>query len=129
MTHVVIFDKTKPKPAWVCNQGLKNTGSRKYWQRVWDAQPVYADPEKIRAIYKEAARLRKLGYDVVVDHIIPLRGEHVCGFHHEDNLQIIDRVLNAQISNHIYPGAPCEQYDMFGVPLILRKPPKQRELL
>ena len=58
------------------------------------ATPSWADYEKIKLIYRQAFEIRKLGRNVHVDHIIPLRGKNVCGLHVEGNLQIIDAVEN-----------------------------------
>ena len=120
-----VFDKSKPMPDWIRNN---NSQRAPYWRRLWDAQPVWADTDAIRAGYKEAARLRNLGYDVVVDHEMPLNGEFVCGLHVASNLKIIDRRLNGRKSNTTYPGQPYEQLDMFGLPAFCRPLPKQYSL-
>ena len=90
---------------------------------MWYAQPIWADTDAIRAIYKEAVRLRSLGRDVVVDHIIPLYGIDICGLHVPKNLQIITRKYNSQLSNYDWPGQPNEQLDMFGIPSFLKYGP------
>ena len=120
--HYCCFDKTKPKPKWLTVQGLACHTSWVYWNRLWDAQPVWADTDQIKRIYKRAARLRDEGFDAVVDHIIPLRGERICGFHIPENLQIITRPYNSQISNHSYPGCNHRQLDMFGIPSFMKRP-------
>lgn len=120
--HYSCFDKTKPKPKWLCTQGLSNDTSWRYWNRLWDAQPVWADTAQIRRIYERAAKLRDEGFDAVVDHRIPLHGERICGFHIPENLQIITRPYNSQISNHTYPGCLTLQRDMFGIPQLLKRP-------
>ena len=56
---------------------------------IKQATPLWANRDKILAIYKEA---ELLGYHV--DHVIPLRGKLVCGLHVEDNLQILSPTLN-----------------------------------
>jgi len=60
-----------------------------------------ADCPQVRAIYKEATRLRQQGLDVHVDHIIPLSkgGEHAWY-----NLRIIDAKVNLRKSNTM----PCK---------------------
>lgn len=52
------------------------------------------DLMQIKSIYYVAKR-----QSLVVDHIIPLRGKYVSGLHVPQNLQIIDRLSNAQKSN------------------------------
>jgi hypothetical protein len=60
------------------------------------ATPAWANLTVIEGFYKEAARLTKeTGIRHEVDHIIPLQGKFVCGFHCEDNLQILTRSENA----------------------------------
>lgn len=126
MTYTArVFDKSKPLPVWIANSVSRR---RDYWLRLWQAQPPWADTNAIRAVYKEAARLRGLGYDAEVHHIVPLNGEYVCGLHIAENLQIIDRQLNAQLSNQIYPGQPYKQSDFFGLPAFCRPLPKQYNL-
>jgi len=61
--------------------------------------PEWADLKAIQAVYVEARRRREAGEAVVVDHIIPLRGEVVSGLHVHTNLQIIDVVANRAKSN------------------------------
>jgi 5-methylcytosine-specific restriction endonuclease McrA len=54
------------------------------------ATPLWADLEKIKAVYAESERLSfDTGVRHHVDHIIPLRGESVCGLHVHWNLRAI----------------------------------------
>jgi predicted nucleic acid-binding Zn-ribbon protein len=53
------------------------------------ATPLWYDDTKVKAIYRQAERMRRAGFDVHVDHIIPLCGENVCGLHVHNNLRII----------------------------------------
>ncbi len=81
-----------------------------YYAALYKAWPKWANyPEQYRAIYKEAQRLRRLGYKVHVDHTIPLRSDLVCGLHVPWNLQIISETKNYTKANKWWPDAPFEQ--------------------
>lgn len=101
MTHSRHFDKSKPRPEWIDKQ--KTKGGRNYYATLWQAQPTWAETDLIVDIYLYAAELRGKGYNVVVDHIVPLRGNYVCGLHVHNNLQIIDVEENYAKSNHTWP--------------------------
>lgn len=76
-------------------------------QRVVDRNkrlrtPSWADRDAIAAIYKEARRMtRETGTRYHVDHIVPIQGENVCGFHIDYNLQILTEFENISKSNRI----------------------------
>lgn len=62
--------------------------------------PIWADVEKIKAVYAEAARLTaQTGIQHHVDHEIPLRGVLVSGLHVETNLRAIPAVDNMRKHN------------------------------
>tara|TARA_R110000868_G_scaffold135772_9_gene348378 strand:- start:355 stop:708 length:354 start_codon:yes stop_codon:yes gene_type:complete len=74
------------------------------------ATPSWADPHEIFAVYQEAAELRSQGFDVEVDHDLPLRGELVSGLHVAANLHIVSAAANRAKSNQ------CYELDAFPVP-------------
>jgi 5-methylcytosine-specific restriction endonuclease McrA len=64
------------------------------------ATPAWADLDKIKEFYVEAARLTaETGVVHVVDHIVPLRGKRVSGLHTHHNLQVITALENKMKSN------------------------------
>lgn len=66
------------------------------------AIPSWADLNKVKLIYKKAKELEKeTGIKYHVDHIIPLQGKNVCGFHAEINLQVITAKENLKKGNRI----------------------------
>ena len=70
--------------------------------RVARAKPYWADQWVICQAY-ELAKMRELATGIKwdVDHIVPLKSDHVCGLHNEFNLQVIPRIRNKQKSNKI----------------------------
>jgi len=72
--------------------------------------PAYADLEIIGIIYLEMSRRNKeCGYIAYhVDHIVPLNGELVSGFHVEANLRIITSEENTVKSNSFTPCSDSE---------------------
>jgi len=64
----------------------------------------WGDKAVIKRKYRTAKVMSNLGstkYEV--DHIIPLQGQLVSGFHHEDNLQILTAKDNHEKSNKFIP--------------------------
>jgi len=63
-------------------------------KRVRQATPSWADQQEIKHIYTLAQER-----GLVVDHIVPLKHELVCGLHVQDNLRCITPELNGWKSN------------------------------
>jgi hypothetical protein len=62
-------------------------------QSIKQQRPAWADMEKIKSIYLNCPE----GYHV--DHIVPLKGKTVCGFHVESNLQYLEARENMRKHN------------------------------
>lgn len=67
------------------------------------AIPMWANKEHIDSIYYLASINRKVGYDVQVDHIVPLQSKLVCGLHCESNLQLLQGSDNMTKGNRHWP--------------------------
>ena len=76
------------------------------------AIPYWLTQEDYKAIevtYKEASKLtQETGIKHNVDHIIPLQGKLVCGFHCPANLQILTESENKSKSNRFTPYVESE---------------------
>jgi 5-methylcytosine-specific restriction endonuclease McrA len=55
---------------------------------------------EIECVYKYCGVLRSIGLNYQVDHIVPLQGKNVSGFHVPWNLQVISAKENASKGNH-----------------------------
>lgn len=85
--------RNSPKPLAYAKARLK---------RVRQATPPWADMEAIRRVYAECPE------GMQVDHIVPLKGENVCGLHVHWNLQYLTPEENAAKRNH-WPWQPEER--------------------
>lgn len=89
-TEKIKAKSAKYQPLWRAkNPGKTLALTRKYQISKINACPPWINLSEIEKIYDEAAKIRKNGIDVHVDHIIPLRGKMVCGLHVPWNLRII----------------------------------------
>lgn len=88
------------------NRGAVNADKMRRIANQLQATPEWADRAAIRAIYKDAAHLRKMGVDCEVDHIVPLRGKTVSGLHVHANMQIVSGAYNRQKGNLTWPHQP-----------------------
>ena len=89
--------------------------SLKYYRQLYQATPSWYDEshhKAILSIYKERDRQRKFGKNVVVDHVIPICSDVVCGLNVPWNYQIITERENSQKSNKYWPDMPNEQQQL-----------------
>lgn len=69
--------------------------------RTLKRMPAWADKAAIKAIYEKAHRRTwESGVPHHVDHVLPLQGEFVSGFHVHNNLQILTGADNGRKGNH-----------------------------
>lgn len=79
--------------------GLPHRQAIKIATPLWTTKQDYS---MIKKVYKKAKELSEAwGEKIRVDHIIPLRGETVCGLHVFDNLQVMAKDLNTQKGNAV----------------------------
>ena len=57
---------------------------------------------EIESVYKYCSALRAIGLNYEVDHIVPLQGQLVSGFHVPWNLQVITAFENSSKGNRIW---------------------------
>jgi flagellum-specific peptidoglycan hydrolase FlgJ len=85
------------------NRAMRNADWYRYQMQKTKAAPSWLTTEqynKIKQIYKQAKNLEKqTGVKHHVDHIIPLRGKHVCGLHVPENLQVLPASINISKGN------------------------------
>lgn len=84
---------------------LETTTARE--KRCILATPTWADRELIKELYTLAQKLtEQTGIPHEVDHVIPLQGKTVSGFHVENNLQVIPATENRRKSNKFNNHTP-----------------------
>lgn len=66
-----------------------------------NATPNWSEKELIQMVYRKGTTL-----NLEVDHVVPLQSDFVCGLHCWSNLQLLDRQLNAEKGNYIWPDMP-----------------------
>lgn len=81
--------------------GTINAKNNKHRPAKLSATPKWHEHVLVINIYKKCKELnKKWSTNFVVDHIIPLQGENVCGLHCWDNLQLLDGTLNSSKNNN-----------------------------
>lgn len=66
-------------------------------------RPRWGQRQEIQSLYRTARMMRDMGQDIEVDHIIPLKGELVCGLHVLNNLRLCTREENTEKRNSFDP--------------------------
>lgn len=64
--------------------------------------PKWTDRTLMRAMYAVSGAWRQAGFDVHVDHVVPLQGKRVSGLHVIQNLTILPAMLNRRKSNALW---------------------------
>lgn len=87
-------------PLPIRRQSKSKIRAKVYRRKLKQATPPWADLDRIRWFYTNAkAFTRATGVLYTVDHVIPLKGEFVCGLHVHNNLQIILHEENVKKGN------------------------------
>lgn len=94
-------------------QKTKYQHSAKYYGQLVKATPPWVDIHHVWDIFLSAALLRREGFDIQTDHIIPVNHPYVCGLHCPDNLRNIDANENQRKSNNWWPDMWGEQLCLF----------------
>lgn len=69
--------------------------------------PAWADLEAINGMYELCGLFRRVGLDLHVDHITPLKGKMVSGLHVENNLQLLHKMENLRKKNTFNQENTC----------------------
>ena len=99
-------ERRAARRAWKAkNPELVQVSANAWKRRAREASPRWLTAEQkkhIAAIYTQARALtRRTGVKHVVDHIIPLRSDEVCGLHVPWNLQILTHIENSSKGNRL----------------------------
>ncbi len=90
------------KVNWERTRGARLARNKERELRKRQAVPPWFEKQLVKEIYEKSAELtRETGILHHVDHIIPLRGENVCGLHCLANLQIIPWYQNLTKGNKL----------------------------
>lgn len=70
---------------WNCR--MRTAGSKRRAAKL-QRVPAWYDQAKVQEIYELAAEFREAGFDVDVDHIVPLQAAEASGLHWHGNLRV-----------------------------------------
>lgn len=70
---------------WNCR--MRTAGSKRRAAKL-QRVPAWYDQAKVQEIYELAAEFREAGFDVDVDHIVPLQAVEASGLHWHGNLRV-----------------------------------------
>ena len=86
------------------NRDRKNANEASRRASKLKASPSWLSKEQkddIKAMYSLAKKFKVMcGIEYHVDHIVPLKGENICGLHVAWNLQILPATINIKKSNN-----------------------------
>jgi hypothetical protein len=88
--------KERDPVAWAAAKRLQKLAREEF---IKQATPAWADFDAMRVFYERARTLSDRGEPHHVDHIVPLKGERVCGLHVHTNLQVLPARANILKSN------------------------------
>jgi len=98
---------------------IKDPNAKRWYETLYQRCPPWCTQDMLEPIYKQRDAMRAHGFNVEVDHIMPLRHPLFCGLHVPCNLQVISAKANAFKSNRRYPGHP--QSEMFSDPFAVEQ--------
>lgn len=93
------YDSDPTRRATKYRNDRKGTSTRRAKKLL--ATPYWSESERIKEVYKKAAK-----FGLHVDHIVPLKSSKVCGLHVWHNLQLLAPDLNQSKSNREWPDMP-----------------------
>jgi hypothetical protein len=108
----------------------KSPRANKYFGAMYNATPKWLDEKQVADFYmikREANRLNNMGFNVEVDHIVPLVSEHVCGLNVPWNLKIVASKINNRKGNKYWVDMPTIDLVGYDIPQI-EPPPKWQQL-
>lgn len=87
---------------WAENPGASTERHRRRKASLLKQTPPWFDPQQVREVYALAEEFRGAGFNVHVDHIVPLRGRSVRGLYVQGNLRVCLAEVN-QRKNNAWP--------------------------